>query len=430
MEAQENADRIHTIWASNGLSPDTEFDMAYNETEGVIKDLIETFQQLPEYAANPVSVTELQEILEGQRDYPIDALNAFLSHLASDSVFNQTSGPVVAKLAGKIRSHLYEGRRVLLVPHSQGNLMALGALRALTDAEKRYVSFLAVASPAAPSNEFISLLPCELSTLDKVIAFTPGRDCPTFPGTFSTADVLGHNLVDIYTASGSLSLARISSDLQSYDVTAAYPQDDPDICPPIPEPTGYWSGQYTITACNTTSSTTVFEPCNNAVHYRQFMSTGTISFREDSSETNNVRRDWPNPSCDNATASIPQLAIGTTIDFPIRGNIQAQQQSNPRDTSITFTIDSVTESVVSGTFSAPFDYSSRDENGQLILRSGTAQGAWSAAPLGEPFPKCEFPVGTWFCSSIGLAYEPSGGHTVPCDWLYLSEPARPGEWLP
>jgi hypothetical protein len=205
----------------------------------------------------------------------------------------------------------------------------------------------------------------------------------------------------------------------------------------------FWSGTYTITTCAAADANNAIgglAACAGPLHVSDYHFSGTISFRTGSSEPLNARRDFVigNDSrgfqvCDNADIPSVQATVGTTIYYPVRFNFDAYD-FNPRDTHLSFTVESVGAARLAGTFSGVVYYPSLSGQGTSQVLQGLVGGTWSVQPR-IPFAKCTYPAGTVYCGSGGVAQgQPPAGPSGMCDWKGLIDPfgnpanARPGEW--
>jgi len=154
---------------------ETVFLLAYNRTEGFLRDFAESvIQRLGENsreAANASSFDIIHAILFGRDSSAVQmVMNEVAALLPSTKWPSATANATLAADLGKqelaIRSKLLEGNRVLLVAHSQGNFFAVETLRAFgalgsrepnsTDsASAIYKGSLGAVSVATPSGERI-----------------------------------------------------------------------------------------------------------------------------------------------------------------------------------------------------------------------------------------------------------------------------------
>ncbi len=134
------------------------FEYFYNPTEGLLGDLIETARQAQRSGSKRSLIQIIRAYQRGSRDpfgagedYDYededDPTNKALLRITRAAGFLAPDAPVLDKLAGVLREEVANGRRVIMVAHSQGNLFANLAFRELSDYEKRFVSTTAVATP-------------------------------------------------------------------------------------------------------------------------------------------------------------------------------------------------------------------------------------------------------------------------------------------
>jgi hypothetical protein len=135
---------------------------------------------------------------------PLAVVHAVLEAL--DAWYQQANTWVDSDLrdiSADIRPHLVRGERVLLVPHSQGNLFANMVMASLGDTapDPRALRQLGIASPAASvqNGRYLSSVnDTVLRKLALVADVLPlNLDIPS-DGLAHTLDPRGHNLIDIY----------------------------------------------------------------------------------------------------------------------------------------------------------------------------------------------------------------------------------------
>ncbi len=139
------------------------FESAYNKTDGKIKDLFETMGQkinesnepeLKKYTAEQYYNLYLDFKNETKND-PV-LVKPFvipLNKIIEKYLVNRANEKVNAEnLIQAFGNDLKEGRRVLLIAHSQGNLFADQAIQALKSEYSKNIGMIGLASPAAKLN--------------------------------------------------------------------------------------------------------------------------------------------------------------------------------------------------------------------------------------------------------------------------------------
>ncbi len=202
---------------------------------------------------------------------------------------------------------------------------------------------------------------------------------------------------------------------------------------------GFWQGTYQITTCTTPGSVVSGSLyCNAVMEWPNggLYNYGTISFRTDTSEKHNFRRDYTvGGSITNSICKADSIPINhnqTTSSFTesiFSENGYGTAGSYAANT-VTYSITSSTPQAISGTFTAPVPYQNAQTGNNSDWVEGTLQGTWQASPLAAAFPKCVPPTGdiTLYCTDLGISSIPPDGTRVACPWVPVSSPAPPGEW--
>ncbi len=204
---QANANRLwmERIWRQRLLSigigeSDTKFELAYNPTAGLINDIVETIAQaypdVPvEFIRDALSIAAIVRI-------PNPAVRRDIVEMLVEQAGAQPRADVLADHLAQYRRALASGRRLILVPHSQGNLFVIEALNSangLTHRQQANVGVIAVASPVpypgVPPSASIKRI---LNEGDLVIYPTAGYFNPTFAWFYPPDDWSGHGFQETY----------------------------------------------------------------------------------------------------------------------------------------------------------------------------------------------------------------------------------------
>ncbi len=200
-----------------GRFEELQFLLAYNPTHGLVLDFFESVKQRLE---NDFSrFFRFLSFLDPMPDFMQSAYQA--QALAIDVEALLTS-PTALRHLQLYRNEILEGRKVILVSHSQGNLFANREYDSLPSDEQRYVGIVSVANPdsaVADGRPYTTL------TKDLVIAVIPGAlPANTSNGNgLNLSDPLGHGFVSSYLEAGT-SRTRILGHVQSALNSVAQPE--------------------------------------------------------------------------------------------------------------------------------------------------------------------------------------------------------------
>lgn len=190
-----------------------EFTIAYNPTANLILDLWESAHQRLDGEA--AQFLRMLNGIEAMPDWFQDLVKEKAARIVeSELVGNQT----LQEHATLYRAKVLEGKKVIIVAHSQGNFFANAAYAVLYEGENtlttRSVGIVSVANPAS----FVGgNFPYTTLTNDLVVAsIRTAALVPPLPVnvTNNTAgnDILGHSFIGAYLFSGSISNAKITGD--------------------------------------------------------------------------------------------------------------------------------------------------------------------------------------------------------------------------
>lgn len=189
------------------------FELAYNPTQGYILDLWEVFNQ----SVGP-SFPRLLNMLAGRVPAPPQIRATWIGLSLAASAQNVVTQSVLQRHLNGYRSDQLEGRKVVVVAHSQGNFFANAAYDALSAEERRGFGIVSVANPdrRLPGIGSYSTL-----VQDLIIAGVPG----SLPANVSNSEstTLGHTFGRDYMRSASNSLQRIRNTFRTVRSTVEQP---------------------------------------------------------------------------------------------------------------------------------------------------------------------------------------------------------------
>jgi len=223
-DAGESRDKIRdSLYAT--LAPEEfnklEFDLAYNESYGLMADLYESLKQR---LGQDNVVVSFWRWLGGREVIP-DEVQEELLKMATRFDFSTMVGEEdLANHLALYRNSILEGKKVMVVAHSQGNLFANAAYEILYHGsdpiQSRSLGITAVGTPASfvggdgPYTTLVEDGVIAVISLATVTGVLP----PLFPNITNilsgatTSDWRGHNFIEEYMAEGSRSVTKIISD--------------------------------------------------------------------------------------------------------------------------------------------------------------------------------------------------------------------------
>ena len=211
-----------------------EFKLAYNYSAGKIRDIIEVIGQ----KLNEINDPEANKLTAAQY------FNRYMTVRKFNEIVPVTALPITATieeyLAGRItdvvnasshiqkyQTDLQEGKRVLLIAHSQGNLFANQAISALMDTYGSSIGMIGVASPAALTyNNSFYYTAHDDRVIDalRLIHDVLPSNIENDPGFLNDPrDLANHQFKESYFASGIASRAFIDNDVYSYMANLQFP---------------------------------------------------------------------------------------------------------------------------------------------------------------------------------------------------------------
>lgn len=182
--------------------------IAYNKTHGKTSDLADVFRQkLNEYpgvAAELLIKALTSGIGSGLPEPLVEFIRSYNVGKIRDAGSVGYNDDDLRDIVGFIRGSITENQKILLVPHSQGNLYANSAYAALTSGADAIpsgsIKIFGIASPAsnmAGNSDYIT------STNDLVInGLRAASGLSVLPANFTvsitTADLSGHGMTEVY----------------------------------------------------------------------------------------------------------------------------------------------------------------------------------------------------------------------------------------
>lgn len=252
-------------------------DLAYNSSGGKLNDFYEASVQAMN-TDQTLSWTEFWKQLAGISVMPPPIQEAALNLLV-DAAQDPMTNPELAEHVARYRQHILEGKRVILVSHSQGNFFANQAYDQLTEQERQSFGIVGVAVPSSYlyGNSYVTLVNDELiSSLRSIklsLQLAPPLDA-NVSNSEPPGDELGHGFESNYLA-GSFSRDRILARIEQYLYSLVLP--DPE------------AGQGVITATMTWHPTDyrsdvdlhIFEPSGSHVYYQDLIGLSGFLGRDD-----------------------------------------------------------------------------------------------------------------------------------------------------
>jgi len=208
-------DRLKLILGQNYNNEPIRYALAENPSSGVLLDLLTVFEQ--KMAEDPTltwsifldfinGTTVVHSILNFLSDYflasQLDPTVQLKQQLAQ---FTQYSDPTVNNHVTAYTTQLTQGKKVMVVAHSQGNLYANAAYYKLASNPNIPIGAFGIAGVANPANEVAGGTPYVTSKNDMVINVLRALQPATLPHNDSSVplnianDFLGHGFLEIYT---------------------------------------------------------------------------------------------------------------------------------------------------------------------------------------------------------------------------------------
>ena len=209
-DAEGSRSRLEVLLSSTlpaARFAEVEVVLAYNESHGVLQDGWEATRQLIDN-----NFSQYIRFILGL-DYPLApfqvALILVATQVDSEGLANS---PDITDHLRLYRSAVFEGRKVILVAHSQGNLFANSAYRRLTSDEKDATGIVAIATPDTHVEDGRPYTTLSKDLVIRALPFALPANTSNDIGFFGfLADWTGHRFAESYLVPGSNSRTRILS---------------------------------------------------------------------------------------------------------------------------------------------------------------------------------------------------------------------------
>lgn len=185
------------------------YTLAYNPSEGALKDLLETFEQEAQ-----TDYSKLWNYLAGldiMPDYLQDKLKE-IANIVNAAIVS--ANPSVQEHIGQYNTYLGEGRKAVLVAHSQGNLYGNIAYLGI---DPQYLDRFGIVSVANPDDYVAGSGLYTTIEEDLIIGSIPhalDSNVNNFSNTYiNPFDLSGHNFIDSYMFSGHDAEKQILEDI-------------------------------------------------------------------------------------------------------------------------------------------------------------------------------------------------------------------------
>jgi len=195
----------------------SDFAVAYNPSNGLTLDLWVSVKQRLEN-----DFERFYRFLSNLAPMPDFMQGAYKTQATLIDVEALLTSPTLVRHILLYQNDILEGRKVVLVSHSQGNFYANRSFTTLDSTQRRSLGIVSVANP---DSQVADGRPYTTLTTDLLIRAIPGALSPTTSnGTgFSLNDPLGHGFIESYMADGTNSRARILGHLKNAVETVESP---------------------------------------------------------------------------------------------------------------------------------------------------------------------------------------------------------------
>lgn len=222
-----------------------EFDLAYNQSYGLMRDLYESVKQR---VGQDNAVVSFWRWLGGREAVP-DAVQEELLRMATRFDFSTMVGDEdLADHLALYRNSVHAGKKVVVIAHSQGNFFANAAHNILytgaTPIQSNSFGLVCVADPAsscAGDGPYTTLVEdgviaaISLATVTGILPPLPPNLTNILSGA-RTSDWRGHNFINEYMAEESRSVTKIMPDITDMMNGLAQPAQENCTLPPSPPP--------------------------------------------------------------------------------------------------------------------------------------------------------------------------------------------------
>ncbi|HEX2253770.1 MAG TPA: hypothetical protein VHQ65_10935 [Thermoanaerobaculia bacterium] len=202
------------------MPAETEYALAYNPTDGYVADVWEAVRQDVRHG-----VSQFFRMLHGLLPMSADVRDELVALTARLDEGAVLSSSVLQNHLNLYRGAMLEGKKVVVVAHSQGNYFANAAYHGLSANEQGSLGIVAVASPViavAGGGPWVTLVNDLVVTPLRATPFTAN----TVNGLPDLADLSGHQFVASYLKAGSSSEAKILAGVVALDGRLVQPNAD------------------------------------------------------------------------------------------------------------------------------------------------------------------------------------------------------------
>ena len=261
---------------------DQQFDflLSYNRTRGLSSDLLEVFRQkVDELEMSPkISIESFFWLFLVSTKINISNLEMTLRQVAElrDTITSFLTGRLPATVdvsnhTQKFQNDLMEGKRVFLIPHSQGNLFANTAVSSLIATNSSYANSIGMIGVASPASRVVNNSPYVTANDDRIINGLRLAFPNTLPSTIDNdpgnidndtdkRDIFNHSFLKSYFKSGLASRAEINRSVTNAMSDLDFPTGNPLGSGPITVALK-WGSQPDV-------DLHVYEPNGKHVYYR------------------------------------------------------------------------------------------------------------------------------------------------------------------
>lgn len=207
-EARRNNRLLKEAVGTSHNGEQVEVMLAYNQTRGLLDDVVDVLRQKSREYPGVSSDLIFKALVNGTVSSLLpESLKEYVANFhinkIKESRLVSYSDDDLKDIVSAIRAKVTENRKILLVPHSQGNIYANAAFAELISGNNAVpvsaIKILGIASPAAyvaGNGDYIT------SSNDLVISGLRASGFSVLDANFtigvSTDDILGHSLKDIY----------------------------------------------------------------------------------------------------------------------------------------------------------------------------------------------------------------------------------------
>ena len=249
------------------------FSFSYNPTRGLSSDLLEVFRQkVDELEISPkISIESFFWLFLVSTKINISNLEITLRQVAElrDTITSFLTGrlPATVDVSNhtlKFQNALMRGKRVFLIPHSQGNLFANTAVSSLIATNSSYANSIGMIGVASPASRVVNNSPYVTANDDRIINGLRLAFPSTLPSNIDNdtdkRDIFNHSFLKSYFKSGLASRAKINRSVTDAMSDLDFPTGNPLGSGPITVALK-WGSQPDV-------DLHVYEPNGKHVYYR------------------------------------------------------------------------------------------------------------------------------------------------------------------